>query len=68
MPAAYFPHDDGLTLAEGTELVDVLLKDDRIRIIEVTEYAALRDADLRAAHQLVEMLAAGLGGGLGGGR
>jgi arginase len=63
MPAAYFPHDDGLTLAEGTELMNVLLKDDRIRIVEVTEYAALRDSDQRGAHQLVDLLAAGLGSG-----
>jgi arginase len=63
MPAAYFPHDHGLTLAEGAELLDVLLKDDRISIIEVTEYAALRDADQQAARQLVELLATGLGGG-----
>ena len=61
MPAAYFPHDNGLTLAEATDLMDVLLKDERIRIIEVTEYAALRDADQRSARQLVELLATGLG-------
>jgi arginase len=61
MSAAYFPHDDGLTLAEATDLMSVLLKDERIRIIEVTEYAALRDADQQAARQLVELLATGLG-------
>lgn len=61
MPAAYFPHDHGLTLEEGAGLMNVLLKDDRLRVIEVTEYAALRDVDQRAAHQLVDLLAAGLG-------
>lgn len=60
MPAAYFPHGDGLTLAEGADLLDVLLKDPRIRIIEVTEYAALRDSDQQSARQLVELLARGL--------
>jgi arginase len=60
MPAAYFPHADGLTLAEGADLLDVLLKDARIRIIEMTEYAALRDSDQHAARQLVELLANGL--------
>ncbi len=60
MPAAYFSHDDGLTLEEGGDLLDVMLKDPRIRIIEVTEYAALRDSDQQAARQLVELLARGL--------
>jgi len=61
MPAAYFTHDEGLTLAEGADLLDVLLKDSRIRIIEMTEYAALRDADQKAARQLVDLLVRGLG-------
>jgi arginase len=60
MPAAYFPHADGLTLSEGAELLGVLLKDPRIRIIEVTEYAALRDVDQRCAGQLAGLLVDGL--------
>jgi len=60
MPAAYFPHTDGLTLSEGTELVGGLLGDPRIRIIEVTEYAALRDPDQRYVSKLVDLLAEGL--------
>jgi arginase len=59
LPTAYFPHADGLTLAEGTELLDVLLKDSRIRVIEVTEYAALRDSAQQGARQLVDLLASG---------
>ena len=62
LSAAYFPHEDGLTLAEGAALLDVLLKDPRIRVIEVTEYASLRDADQQGARQLVELLASGLAG------
>jgi arginase family enzyme len=60
MPAAYFPHTDGLTLAEGVELLAALLRDPRIRLIEVTEYAALRDLDRRCVTKLVDMLAEGL--------
>jgi arginase len=51
MPAVYFPHTDGLTLSEGAELLSALLSDPRIRIIEVTEYAALRDLDQRCVRQ-----------------
>jgi arginase len=60
MPAAYFPHPDGLTLSEGMELLGALLGDPRIRIIEVTEYAALRDLDQRYVSKLVDLLAEGL--------
>jgi arginase len=60
MPAAYFPHTDGLTLSEGMELLGALLGDPRIRIIEVTEYAALRDLDQRYISKLVDLLAEGL--------
>jgi arginase len=60
VPAAYFPHTEGLTLAEGRGLLDVLLADPRVRIVEVAEYAALRDGDLRCARDLVELLAGAL--------
>jgi arginase len=60
MPAAYFPHTDGLSLSEGMELLGGLLADPRIRIIEVTEYAALRDLDQRYISKLVDLLAEGL--------
>ncbi len=60
MPAAYFPHTEGLTLSEGRELLGALLGDPRIRIIEVTEYAALRDLDQRYVSKLVDLLAEGL--------
>jgi arginase len=60
MPAAYFPHDGGLTLAEGTELLAGLARDPRVRIIEVSEYASLRDPDQRWAAELVSLLVSGL--------
>jgi arginase len=60
LPTAYFPHEDGLSLTEGRELLGVLLHDPRIRIIEVSEYASLRDRDRRYVTQLVDLLAHGL--------
>jgi arginase len=61
LPVAYFPHDEGLTLAEGRELLGPLLSDQRIRIIEVTEYASLRDFGRRHVKQIVDLLAGALG-------
>jgi hypothetical protein len=60
LPAAYFPHVQGVTRAEATELLAVLLKDPRVRLVEVSEYASLRDLDRRAIGRLVEMLTPGL--------
>jgi arginase len=60
MPAAYFPHSDGLTLAEGRELLDPILKDARVRVIEIAEYASLRDLDRAHVSSIIELLAAGL--------
>ena len=60
VPAAYFPHAEGLSLAEGAELLGVLLGDPRIRIIEVAEYASLRDQDQRTVGALVDLLASTL--------
>ena len=57
VPAAHFPHTEGLTLAEGAGLLGVLLADPRIRIVEVAEYASLRDRDQRCACDLVALLA-----------
>jgi arginase len=56
MPAAYFPHQEGLTLAETAELFSVLARDPRIRVIEVSEYASLRDLDQHSVGQLVDLL------------
>jgi len=60
MPAAYFPHEEGLTLLQGAELLSVLLKDKRIRLIEVSEYASLRDLDQRHVKKVIDLIAAGV--------
>jgi arginase len=60
LPAAYFPHQDGLTLSEAARLLGVLLKDPRIRIIEVSEYAALRDFDHSHVSKIINLFSGGL--------
>jgi arginase len=60
LPAAYFPHSEGLSWTEGQELLGGLLSDPRIRIIEVSEYATLRDLDRRCVGKLADLLAEGL--------
>ena len=60
MPAAYFAHREGLSRSEAHELVGGLLSDPRLRIVEVSEYASLRDLDQRVASTLVDLLVAGL--------
>jgi arginase family enzyme len=60
LPAAYFPHTEGLSLSEAAELLGVLLKDPRIRIIEISEYASLRDTDREYVKTLVNLLAEGM--------
>jgi arginase len=56
MPAAYFPPSDGLSIAETRELLGIILADARMRIIEVTEYASLRDLDQSSASRIGELL------------
>jgi arginase len=60
LPAAYFPHPQGLTLSEASELLRVLARDTRVRIIEISEYASLRDLDRSYVRKLIDLLAAGL--------
>lgn len=56
MPAAYFPHRDGLTLAECAELLGPLARDSRVRLIEISEYAALRDINGNHMQALITLL------------
>ena len=57
LTAIYFPHTEGLSLEEGKELIGLLLQDPRIRHIEISEYAALRDVGRTSVHELVQILA-----------
>ena len=56
LPAAYFPHTEGMSLSEAAEILSIFLKDPRVRIIEVSEYAALRDTDRDYINKLVNLL------------
>ena len=56
LPAAYFPHTEGMSLSEAAEMLSIFLKDPRVRIIEVSEYAALRDTDRDYINKLVNLL------------
>jgi arginase len=60
LPSAYFPHDEGLSLSETAELLRVFLRDPRLRLIEISEYAALRDLHGENAGKLIQLLADGL--------
>jgi arginase len=55
LPAADFPHAEGLSLKEGTELLAVFLRDARVRVIEVSEYATLCDREQESVHKIIEM-------------
>jgi arginase len=57
LPSAYFPHEEGLTLSEAGQLLRELLKDPRIRVIEVSEYASLRDRDRTNVAKLIALFA-----------
>jgi arginase family enzyme len=60
MPAAYFPHPEGMNFVEGEELLRVLLQDARVRLIEISEYASLRDQDQSCVNKLVDLLCTAL--------
>jgi len=61
LPAAYFPDAEGLTLSEGAALLKTILADPRVRLVEVGEYATLRDLDRRRVSELTDILVGALG-------
>jgi arginase len=56
LPAAYFPHSEGLTLDQTAGLLGPILADPRVRVVEVSEYSALRDPDRAVINKLVDLL------------
>jgi arginase len=56
MPVAYFPRPEGLKVSEAAELLGVLMRDPRIRAIEISEYASLRDLDRSYVDKLAKLL------------
>ena len=57
LPATYFPHPEGMRWTDTRDLVCELLVDPRIRLVELSEYAALRDQDQASVNKLVALLA-----------
>jgi arginase family enzyme len=55
-PAAYFPHEGGMTFAEITEVLRTVMRDDRVRLLEISEYSALRDLEGNYVSKLVDLL------------
>lgn len=60
LPAAYFPHSNGLSLDQARDVIATILSDRRVRLIEVSEYAALRDLDGHSVAKIADLLAHGL--------
>jgi len=56
MPAAYFPHSEGLSLSECRELLRPMANDPRVRLIEISEYASLRDFERTHIRSLIRLL------------
>jgi arginase len=56
MPAAYFPHAEGLRLSECAELIRSIVNDPRVRLIEISEYASLCDLDRTHVRALISLL------------
>jgi arginase len=56
MPAAYFPHGEGLSLSECKEMLRPIAHDPRVRLIEISEYASLRDFDRMHVRSLLALL------------
>jgi arginase len=61
LPAAYFPHAEGFSLQETGEIIDGVLSDERVRLMEISEYAILRDPDAHLAGKIANLLAHALG-------
>ena len=59
-PAAYFPHSEGVTMEQITEVLGSVLADRRVRIIEISEYSSLRDFGRVWVRKLVDILSSAL--------
>lgn len=56
MPSAYSPSEEGLNLEQASDLLINILKDHRVKGIEVTEFAANKDEDGSNARVIVDLL------------
>jgi arginase len=58
LPAAYFPHPEGLSMEQMAEVLRPVLADPRVRVVEISEYSALRDLSRVWIDKLVDMVSA----------
>ncbi|WP_409270201.1 arginase family protein [Neobacillus sp. SCS-31] len=60
MPAAYSPSNTGLDINSASRLFSILLKDQRVKGIEVTEFAANKERASKSAATVAHLLIEGL--------
>ncbi|MDD2715631.1 MAG: arginase family protein [Candidatus Wallbacteria bacterium] len=60
MPAAYSPGNEGLTLDEMQELLSVVMQDQRVKLLEVTEFDPQKDPAGKSGADIVKLLAGAL--------
>jgi arginase len=56
MPSAYSPSKEGLNFGQASSLLTTILKDPRVKGIEVTEFSANKDEDGSSAKVIVDLL------------
>lgn len=56
MPSAYSPSEKGLSFEGASEILKLILKDVRVKGIEVTEFSANKDEDGKSAKTIVDLL------------
>ncbi|MDD2715604.1 MAG: arginase family protein [Candidatus Wallbacteria bacterium] len=56
MPAAYSPSEEGLTLDEMQELLSVVMHDQRVKLLEITEFDPLKDPEGKSGADIVKLL------------
>lgn len=56
MPAAYAPREEGLSVSEVTAALETLVRDNRVRYLEVTEFMPAEDPEGRFARSLAEVI------------
>lgn len=56
MPSAYSPSQEGLNFEEAATILSAILKDKRVKGIEITEFSANKDTDGSSSKVIVDLL------------
>jgi arginase len=56
MPAAYSPSEEGLNSQQAKEILQLILNDERVKAIEITEYCANKDKDATCAKLIIDLI------------